>query len=193
MYKYTILLLIVVNQINCSEKKTDSNVGQQSGSAPNFVDGSSSDSGIYGSKVEIEDYLNKIDPLIKRYGEIQAEIYSVMGSSGVFTGSNLGRKTKEQKPALLDVSSKLNTIVPPPLISPFHDDFKHLLALRIDAFDAAIRAHEMENTSGDTSAFEDVTEKFALSDKQIVKLNDQIKKITDTLTPNSEKQKIASP
>ena len=193
MFKNTILILIILNQINCSENKPDSNVGEQSGPTPNFVDGSSSDSGVYGSKVEIEEYLNKIDPLIKRYGQIQAEIYSVMGSSGVFTGSNLGRKTKEQKPALLEVSSNLNTIEPPPLISPFHDDFKHLLVLRIDAFDAAIRAQEMENTSGDTSAFKDVTEKFALSDKQIVKLNDQIKKITDTLTPNSEKQKLASP
>ena len=193
MLKNTILLLLILTHINCSENKPDSNVVEKNGPTPNFVDDSDFDSGVYGSRVEIEEYLNKIDPLIKRYGQIQAEIYSVMGSSGVFTGSNLGRKTKEQKPALLEVSNELNTIVPPPLISPFHDDFKHLLVLRIDAFDAAIRAQEMENTSGDTSAFKDVTDKFSLSDKQIIKLNDQIKKITDSMTPNSEKEKLATP
>ena len=80
MFKNTILLLLILNQINCSENKPDSNAGEQTGSNPNYVDNSGSDSGVYGSKVEIEEYLNKVDPLIKKYGQIQAEIYSVMGS-----------------------------------------------------------------------------------------------------------------
>jgi hypothetical protein len=192
MLKYLGYLLIFVFQISCGNNNENSNNVQQNGPTPNFVDESDKNSGSYGTKESIEEYLNKIEPLIKKYSQIQNEIYTAMGSSGVFTGSNLARKTKEQKPALLEVSNKLEIIDPPPLIAPFHNDFKRLLALRISAFDAAVQAHELEKTTGDTSAFTEVTNKFALSEEQIVKLNDQMLKINESLFPNKE-NKIATP
>tara|TARA_B100000579_G_scaffold398928_1_gene379508 strand:- start:327 stop:905 length:579 start_codon:yes stop_codon:yes gene_type:complete len=192
MSKYLLPLLVFFLSISCGNKNEKSDIVVQKGSTPNFVDDSDKNSGSYGTRESIEEYLNKIEPLIKRYSQIQNEIYSAMGSSGVFTGRNLAIKTKEQKPALLEVANKLQMIDSPPLIAPFHKDFKHLLVLRISAFDAAIRAHELENTTGDTSAFTEVTNKFALSEEQIVKLNDQMLKINESLLPKKE-NKIATP
>ena len=192
MLKHLVYLLIFFLQISCGNNNENSNTVQQNGPTPNFVDESDKNSGSYGPKESIEEYLKKIEPLIKEYSQIQNEIYTAMGSSGVFTGSNLARKTKEEKPALLEVSNKLEIIDPPPLIAPFHNDFKRLLVLRISAFDAAIQAHELEKTTGDTSAFTEVTNKFALSEEQIVKLNDQMLKINESIFSNKE-NKIATP
>jgi len=192
MFKYLSYLLIFFLHISCGNNNENSNTVQQKGPTPNFVEESDKNSGPYGTKESIEEYLNKIEPLIKKYSQIQNEIYTAMGSSGVFTGGNLARKTKEQKPALLEVSNKLEIIDPPPLITPFHNDFKRLLVLRISAFDAAIQAHELEKTTGDTSAFTEVTNKFALSEEQIVKLNDQMLKINESLFQNKD-NKIATP
>ncbi|MEE3234545.1 MAG: hypothetical protein VX294_10290 [Candidatus Latescibacterota bacterium] len=191
MLKYLYFLSILL-LIGCGKNNQDSSVVEQSGPTPNFENESITNSSEYGSNESIKEYLANIEPLIKGYSQIQSEIYSARGSSGVFTGKNLGQKTKEQKPALVEVSDKLEEIEPPPLISPFHNEFKRLLALRISAFDAAIKAAQLEEASGDTAGFIEVTEKFALSDKQIAKLNDQMQKIRKALRPNEEKN-LATP
>jgi len=191
MLKYLYFLSILL-LIGCGKNNQDSSVVEQSGPTPNFENESITNSSEYGSNESIKEYLANIEPLIKGYSQIQSEIYSARGSSGVFTGKNLGQKTKEQKPALVEVSDKLEEIEPPPLISPFHNEFKRLLALRISAFDAAINAAQLEEASGDTAGFIEVTERFALSDKQIVKLNDQMQKIRKALRPNEEKN-LATP
>lgn len=191
MLKYLYFLSILL-LIGCGKNNQDSSVVEQSGPTPNFENESITNSSEYGSNESIKEYLANIEPLIKGYSQIQSEIYSARGSSGVFTGKNLGQKTKEQKPALVEVSDKLEEIEPPPLISPFHNEFKRLLALRISAFDAAIKAAQLEEASGDTAGFIEVTEKFDLSDKQIFILNDQMQKIRNALRPNEENN-LATP
>ena len=192
MVNYILFMSVLLFQISCGNNNQDSSNVTQKGPAPNFANKSDLDSTEYGNTEQIKEYLRKIDPLIVEYSQIQSKIYTVMGSSGVFTGSNLGQITKAQKPALLKLSSNLSDIEPPPLIAPFHSDFVHLLDLRISAFDSAIQAREMEDASGDTSVFHEVRKKFALSEKQIIKLNKQMQEINESLV-SSEENRITVP
>lgn len=192
MKNYVLFVLVLLFQISCGGNNQDSSKVAQKGPSPNFAAKSKLDSSVFGNSVKIKEYLRKIDPLIVEYSQIQSKIYGVMGSSGVFTGRNLGQITKDQKPRLLELSEKLEAIEPPPLIAPFHNDFAHLLVLRLSAFDAAIQALEIEDASGDTSAFSEVSLKFALSEEQIVKLNQQMQEINESLL-SIEQNRIATP
>ena len=192
MKKNILLMSVLVFQISCGENNQDSSKVTQKGPSPNFSAKSKLDSSVFGNTEKIKEYLRKIDPLIVEYSQIQSKIYGAMGSSGVFTGRNLGQITKDQKPRLIKLSEKLDSIEPPPLIAPFHSDFVQLLILRLSAFDAAIQASELENATGDTSVFSEVSKKFALSEEQIVKLNEQMQEINESLLSNDE-NRIATP
>ena len=146
----------------------------------------------YGSKVEIESYLNRINPHVQEVGRIQLLVDKNIGSSGRATGSNLAPVMKGIKPDLEAILDTLSSINPPPLLASFHGNFKKLVTLRIAAYDTIIRGYELEQKTGDLSLYEKAETNLDEANKLIVLLNEEMGKIMESLASSSTQQ-TASP
>ena len=146
----------------------------------------------YGTKVEIETYLNRINPHVQEVGRIQLSVDKKIGSSGKATGSNLAPVMKSMKPNLEAILDTLSGMNPPPLLSSFHSNFKKLVTLRIAAYDTTIRGHELEQKTGDLSLYKEAEANLEEANKLIVLLNEEMGKIMESLASSSTQQ-TASP
>ena len=146
----------------------------------------------YGTKAEIESYLNRINPHVQEVGRIQLLVDKNIGSSGQATGSNLAPVMKSIKPNLEAILDTLSSVNPPPLLSSFHGNFKKLVTLRIAAYDTTIRGYELEKETGDLSLYEKAEANLDEANKLIVLLNEEMGKIMEFLASSSTQQ-TASP
>jgi hypothetical protein len=146
----------------------------------------------YGTKAEIETYLNRINPHVQEVGRIQLLVDKNIGSSGRATGSNLAPVMKGTKPNLAAILDTLTGVNPPPLLSSFHSNFKKLVTLRIAAYDITIRGYELEQNTGDLSLYNKAEANLDEANKLIVLLNEEMGKIMESLASISTQQ-TASP
>ena len=146
----------------------------------------------YGTKAEIETYLNRINPHVQEVGRIQLLVDKNIGSSGRATGSNLAPVMQGIKPSLEVVLDTLSGVNPPPLLSSFHNNFKKLVTLRIVAYDTTIRGYELEQETGDLSLYEEAEANLDEANKLIVLLNAEMGKIMESLA-SLPTQQTASP
>ena len=146
----------------------------------------------YGTKAEIETYLNRINPHVQEVGRIQLSVDKHIGTSGRATGSNLAPIMKGLKPNLEAILDTLSVLNPPPLLSSFHGNFKKLVTLRIAAYDTVIRGYKIEKETGDLSIYEQAEAQLDEANKIIGLLNGEMGKIMKSLESSSNKQ-TASP
>ena len=156
------------------------------------VEEESASSTPYGTKPEIETYLNRINPHVQEVGRIQLSVDKNIGTSGRATGSNLAPIMDDLKPNLEDILDTLSVLNPPPLLSSFHGNFKKLVTLRIAAYDTVIRGYKTEKETGDLSVYEQAEAQLDEANEIIVLLNGEMGKIMKSLESSSNKQ-TASP
>lgn len=147
---------------------------------------------LYGTKAEIETYLNRINPHVQEVGRIQLLVDNNIGSSGRATGTNLAPAMQSTKPNLEAILDTLSIVNPPPLLSSFHNNFKKLVTLRIAAYSTIIRGFELEQKTGDLSLYEKAEASLDEANKLIVLLNEEMGKIMESLASISTQQ-TASP
>ena len=189
---YLISLVPIAFLLSCGNQDGDK-IPEQKAASPNVQ---AEESGIsatsYGTKRDIEQYLNQINPHVQEVGRIQLLVDKNIGSSGRATGSNLAPTMTNVKPNLEAILDTLSNINAPPLLSSFHGDFKKLVALRISAYDTTIRGYSVEKETGDLSLYEEAEAQLKEANKLIVQLNGEMGKIMQSLSTTSTQQ-TASP
>ena len=192
--KLSLLSLVsILFLVSCGNQDGDK-IPEQKAASPKVQaeEESSISSTPYGTKEDIEQYLNQINPHVQEVGRIQLLVDKNIGSSGRATGSNLAPTMKSVKPNLEAILDTLSNINPPPLLSSFHGDFKKLVALRISAYDTTIRGFNVEKETGDLSLYEEAEAQLDEANKLIVQLNGEMGKIMQSLSTASTQQ-TASP
>lgn len=185
-------LVPILFLLSCGNQDGDKIPEQKAASPKVQAAGSSISASPYGTKEDIEQYLNLINPHVQEVGRIQLLVDKNIGSSGRATGSNLAPTMKSVKPTLEAILDTLSNLNPPPLLSSFHGDFKKLVALRISAYDTTIRGYSVEKETGDLSLYQEAEAQLDEANKLIVQLNGEMGKIMQSLSTASTQQ-TASP
>ena len=191
-YFLTIFSLSLFFTLLACGSPDDGKIPEQKAASPKVqVEGGSTSSTPYGTKTEIEAYLNRINPRVQEVGRIQLSVDKNIGASGRATGSNLAPIMKSLKPNLEAILDTLSGLNPPPLLSSFHDNFKKLVTLRIAAYDTVIRGYKIEEETGDLSLYEQAEAQLDQANKLIVLLNGDMGKIMKSLASSSNKQTVS--
>lgn len=195
-FKKTYLLTIfslspVLIFLSCGSQDGENIPKKEIASPKVNIEEESASSTSYGTKAEIETYLNRINPHVQEVGRIQLLVDKNIGSTGKATGSNLAPVMKNLKPKLEAILDTLSGLNPPPLLSSFHGNFEKLVNLRIAAYDTTIRGYEIEKETGDLSIYEQAEDQLDEANKLIVLLNGEMGKIMESLASSPSQQTVS--
>ncbi|MEE2656872.1 MAG: hypothetical protein VX733_00070 [Candidatus Latescibacterota bacterium] len=107
----------------------------------------------YGSVSEIGRYLQRIEPLKVKIGQLQARYESGLSSNRgddqrLGTGQNLANLAAELEPQMKSLLESCESIEPPALLAPVHRDTKKLILLRLGAYQKTREGWHVESTEG---------------------------------------------